>query len=53
MGSLDWLTQVSVSLMANSGKVQYDDSRIDVKSLVEAVAKLGYKATPCGGAADR
>ena len=44
--------QVSISLMANSGKVHFDGRERGVSRLVDSVAALGYKATPCGGAAD-
>lgn len=43
---LEGMETVSVNLLTNSMKAQYDESRLSIEDIVQAVEKAGYGASP-------
>ena len=41
--ALDGVSSASVSLMANSGRVEFDERRVDVPAIMAAITSLGYE----------
>ena len=52
ISKLDGVRTVSVSLLANSGKVDFEPSRVGLPELLAAVESLGFRALPRGGTDD-
>ncbi|MBE0451419.1 MAG: copper-translocating P-type ATPase [Clostridia bacterium] len=44
LSSLDGITYANVNIATEKGQVQYDSSKIDIQTIVNAVDNLGYKA---------
>ncbi|KAI9300191.1 hypothetical protein BJ944DRAFT_244431 [Cunninghamella echinulata] len=49
IGKLDGILSVSVNLMTESAKIQYDESIIGVRTIVEAIESLGFDALVSNG----
>ena len=43
---IDGVTNVNVSLLANNMVVEYDESKVNDDTIIEAVEKIGYGASP-------
>ena len=49
LGALDGVSSAAVSLMANSGCVEFDSRCVDVPAIVATVTALGFAAAPAEG----
>ncbi len=50
VGRLDGVSRASVNLLTGSMTAEYDESKLGVQDIVDAVVKAGYGAVPEGGA---
>ncbi|CAO3626284.1 unnamed protein product [Cunninghamella blakesleeana] len=49
IGKLDGVLSISVNLMTESAKIQYDENKIGVRNIVEAIESLGFDALVSNG----